>query len=224
MTSGQKRDALIQLAKERQVDRRDGYLCLSGIHGGYYECDHVSPWSKLAQNVDAELMILGKDWASSETLEDRPPDPKRKEFGQDRGAPTNKNLRAYLRDYMGGLEFSQTFSTNVFPFIKVGKKNNQISAPDMLYAARRYTLPQIKIIAPLMAICLGRPGFLAVSRAALDEGGQEVSNPLPYIVFCGVEIYKVPHPSVYTGGKKAVEQRWAQLGDRLEELRKRGKR
>ena len=72
MTSDQKREELFQLARQRQADRRDGYLCLSDIHGGYYECDHVSPWSISAQYVDAELMILGKDWASSDTLNGPP--------------------------------------------------------------------------------------------------------------------------------------------------------
>lgn len=218
MTSEQKRAALLSLAKQRQKDSRDGYLRLSEIHGGFYECDHVSPWSTSAQNVDAELMILGKDWASSETLRDRAPDVDRKERGQGWDVPTNKNLRAYLSGHMNGLEFSQTYSTNVFPFIKIGKKNSSIPAADMLYAAKTYALPQIKIIAPLMVICLGSPGFLAVSRAALAEGADEASNPLPHIYFCGVEIYAVPHPSMYPGGKIAVERRWKQLGERLEAL------
>ena len=80
--SDQKREDLRRLARQRQADRRDGYLCLSEIHSGFYDTDmHVSPWSISAQNVDAELMILGKDWASSETLADRPPDPDRRRIG-----------------------------------------------------------------------------------------------------------------------------------------------
>jgi hypothetical protein len=59
MTSKKKREELLRLARRRQADRREGYLCLSDVHAGYYECDLVSPWSTLAQNVDAELMILG---------------------------------------------------------------------------------------------------------------------------------------------------------------------
>jgi len=52
-TSEQKRDGLRLLAKQRQADRRDGYLCLSDIHSGYYDTDeHVSPWSTSTQNVD----------------------------------------------------------------------------------------------------------------------------------------------------------------------------
>ena len=93
-TSEQKRDELRLLAKQRQADRRDGYLCLSDIHSGYYDTDeHVSPWSTSAQNVDAELMIFGKDWVSSETLAGER-DPERKRLGQGWNVPTNRNLRA----------------------------------------------------------------------------------------------------------------------------------
>ncbi|HVI79120.1 MAG TPA: hypothetical protein VM715_13345, partial [Candidatus Acidoferrum sp.] len=220
-SSEQRRNELRLLAQQRQADRRDGYLCLSDIHSGYYDTEeHVSPWSISAQNVDAELMIFGKDWVSSETLAGAP-DPERKRLGQGWNVPTNRNLRAYLRDHVGGLEFSQTYATNVFPFIKLGKKNAAIRAADMLYAARQYALPQLRIVSPLMAVCLGPPAFHSVSRAALDEGGQSASTPMPHVVFCGIEIYAVSHPSMYPGGKVAVEGRWKQIGERLVALRER---
>jgi hypothetical protein len=218
-TSERKRDELRLLAKQRQADRRDGYLCLSDIHSGYYDTDeHVSPWSTSAQNVDAELMIFGKDWVSSETLAGER-DPERKRLGQGWNVPTNRNLRRYLRDQMGGLEFSQTYATNVFPFIKIGKKNAAIRAADMRYAAKKYALPQMRIVSPLMTVCLGPPAFDSVGRAALDEGGHAESKPLPHVVFCGIEIYAVSHPSMYPGGRIAVEGRWKQLGERLAALR-----
>jgi uracil-DNA glycosylase len=226
MTSGQKREALLQLAKKRQADRRDGYLCLSDhdIHDGYYECDFISPWTTLAHNVNADLMILGKDWASTEILAEQPPDPERKRTGQNGNSKTNTNLRCYLRDYCNGLKFSDTYGTNVFPFIKIGSHTGGISAPDMRYGAQTYALPQIKIVSPLMAICLGQPAWDAVSRAALAEGGQTASERVPHIVYSGVEIYHVPHPSSWNDDKMTIERRWEKLGQRLEELRKRGKR
>ena len=223
MTNEQKQEALLRLAKKRQVDRRKPHSCLADIHEGYYECNFVSPWTISARDVNADLMILGKDWASTETLRDCPPDQERRRIGQGWNTPTNKNLRAYLNDYMDGLTFSETYSTNVFPFIKIGKKNGRIPRADMLYAARTYALPQIKIVSPLIAVCLGAPAFLAVSRAALAEGGQKASEPLPHIIFCGIEIHDAPHPSMYPGGKRAVQARWSLLGECLERLRRRRK-
>jgi restriction system protein len=90
-------------------------------------------------------MIFGKDWVSSETLAGER-DPERKRPGQGWNVPTNRNLRRYLRDHMGGLEFSQTYATNVFPFIKIGKKNAAIRATDMRYAAEKYALPASRIV------------------------------------------------------------------------------
>jgi hypothetical protein len=67
---------------------------------------------------------------------------------------------------MNGLRFSETYASNVFPFIKLGKKNSSIRDADMLYAAKNYALPQIEIVSPRMVICLGPPAFHAVRRAA----------------------------------------------------------
>ncbi len=72
--------------------------------------------------------------------------------------PTNKNLREYLQDCMG-LTFSDTYASNVFPFIKQGKKIASIRQADMLYAAKTHALPQIEIVSPLMVICLGHLHF-----------------------------------------------------------------
>ena len=89
----------------------------------------------------------------------------------------------------------------------------------MRYAAKKYALPQMRIVSPLMTVCLGPPAFDSVGRAALDEGGHAESKPLPHVVFCGIEIYAVSHPSMYPGGRIAVEGRWKQLGERLAALR-----
>jgi uracil-DNA glycosylase len=223
LTSEKKREELLRLSKQRQADRREGYLCLSDIHAGYYECDLVSPWSTSAQNVDAELMILGKDWVSSETIADRPPDPERRRIGQGWEVPTNKNLREYLSDCMDGLVFSETYASNVFPFIRHGKKNSSIRDADMLYAAKKYALPQIEIVSPRMVICLGPPAFHAVRRAAMlpDIEWTEAIAPRPHTIISGAEVYGVWHPSMYPGGKIAVKLVWTQLGERLQELRKR---
>jgi len=220
-TTAEKQQALLELAKKRQADRRDGFLCLSDIHEGYYECDYVSPWSTSAHDVDADLMILGKDW-SSETLAERPPDPKRKQLGQGFDVPTNRNLREYLNDCMDGLKFSETYASNVFPFIKRGQKNATIRKADMLYAAKAFALPEIEIVRPRMVICLGPPAFNAVRRAAdlPDMDWTEAKMPGPHTIIFQAEVYGVGHPSMYVGGKSAVKETWARLGDRLSELRR----
>jgi hypothetical protein len=73
ITTEQKREKLLQLAKRRQKDRLLPHRCLADFHNGYYECFHVSPWTVSACNVDADLMLIGQDWASSKLLEREPP-------------------------------------------------------------------------------------------------------------------------------------------------------
>src|SRR5438876_11005246 len=116
MKAARKGERLLQLARQRQQsDGLPPHHCLADFHAGYYECDYVSPWSISACNVDAELMLIGQDWASSETLEGEM-DEKQRAIGQDWFARTNSNLREFL-GYMH-VEFSDTYATNLFPFIK----------------------------------------------------------------------------------------------------------
>ena len=93
-------------------------------------------------------------------------------------------------------------------YIKIGKKNAAIRAADMLYAARKYALPQLRIVSPLMAVCLGPPAFRSVSRAALDEGGQPELKPMRHVVFCGIRFmpYRIP-PCI-----RAVRPLWRKDG------------
>ena len=59
---------LMALGRKRQSSRWDGYGCIGDYHGGVYECQFVSPYSKSAHNVDASLMVLLQDWASHDYL------------------------------------------------------------------------------------------------------------------------------------------------------------
>lgn len=160
MKAAQKRERLLELARKRQSDRLPPHHCLADFHAGYYECDHVSPWSISACNVDAELMLIGQDWASSETLE-REPDEKRRTIGQDWFARTNSNLREFL-GYMR-LEFSEIYATNLFPFIKQGSKNASIPLRDLVQCGRTYAFLKSR------SSLLVRPSALDVQHLRLCE-------------------------------------------------------
>lgn len=216
-TTEQKRKALFQLAKRRKKDCLKPHACLADFHSGFYECKHVSPWSISACNVDAEVMIIGQDWASSDTLE-KEPDEDRRRLGQGFSSRTNINLRKFLGRM--GLEFSQTFATNVFPFIKWGSKSAYIPIGDLVSCAETYALPQIRIVSPRMAICLGKDTIRAICRAAELRPKEWSMARLPRICMGSVEIYGLPHPA--SPGRKDAEARsWSLLGRRLQHLRKR---
>ena len=224
-TTEQKRQKLRKLAKRRKAHRLRPHACLADFDNGFYECEYVSPWSKSACNVDAEVMIIGQDWVSWDHLEQEC-DKKRQErrrTGQDCSSCTNTNLREFLR-YMG-LQFCETYATNVFPFIKLGKKSARVPRRDLVSCAKTYALPQIEIVSPRMAICLGQKAFNAVRRAAglRPTEWSKARLPGPHIRISSAEIYGLPHPTWrginQAGGKDAVGHRWSLLGQRLQLLR-----
>lgn len=141
----------------------------------------VSPYTKSAGNLDASLMILLQDWACDEVLRE-PLLQARVYLGHDPNRRTNQQLKELLRQYFR-MELRDVFATNVFPFVKLGSMNAPIPQRDLLRAAREFALPQIKIIAPRIAVCLGKAAFNAVAVAAdnpraltLDDA---IARPFP---------------------------------------------
>jgi restriction system protein len=155
---------LRELARCRQTTRWEGYKCIGDYHQGVYECDLVSPYTRSAHNVDAGLMILLQDWASDDVLSGDLL-PERITVGHDPRRGTNKRLKDLLRRHFG-LELKDVYATNVFPFVKLGAMNASIPMRDLVRAARAFALPQIEIVGPRLAVCLGKAAFDAVALAA----------------------------------------------------------
>jgi len=165
-----KKDELLTLAKKRQSSRWEGYYCIGDYHGGKYECDFVSPYSKGACNIEAQIMVLLQDWSSHEWLSG-PLNLNVVELGHSSGLPTNKNLCRLLFDSFG-IELTATYSTNLFPFIKPGGMSSAIKHADLIRAAHEFAIPQINIVAPRLVICLGLVTFNALREA---QGESRVS-------------------------------------------------
>jgi len=158
-----KSSQLLALAKARQAICWDGYNCIADYHSGAYECDHVSPYTKTAGNIDARVMVMLQDWASDESLR-KPIDEDARDFGYTRSSPTNQHLSELLEATFG-LRLQDVYATNLFPFIKPGKLTGGIRPADLVKAARTFALPQIRIVAPRLVICLGLVTFRALARA-----------------------------------------------------------
>jgi restriction system protein len=157
---------LLELARSRRMSRWAGYKCIGDYHNGVYDCHFghlVSPYTRSAGNVDAELMVLLQDWASDDVLS-APVLPERLTLGHDPGRRTNQRLRELLRKHFR-LELNEVYATNVFPFVKVGSMSTQIRKRDLERAAREFALPQIEIVGPRLAVCLGKAAFNAVAVA-----------------------------------------------------------
>jgi len=166
-----KKEALYQLAQKRKIDVWPGYSSIADFHDGIYECDYVSPYTKTAGNLSADVFVVLQDWSSSDSL-NGPICHDSIEYGHTVAIFTNSNLKDLLYRHFG-LKLSQTYGTNLFPFIKQGRMNAGIPQRLMDRAAIEYALPQIEIINPKLVICFGKATFNALRTSA---GIQKVSS------------------------------------------------
>lgn len=192
-----KSEQLLALAKLRQSKIYEGYTGIGDYWDGVYECDHVSPYTKTAGNVDAEVMFILKDWSSDEQLSGPVGEHGRDsiEFGYDPSVRTNKNLRALLKVHFG-LSLQDTFGTNLFPFIKKGAMNASIPMRDLTAAAVEFAIPQIEVVSPKVVICLGKDVINAIRKGIgmdrVDYLTQAIDSPFSH---GEVRIWAQSHPS-----------------------------
>ena len=159
-----------------------GYFPIAHFHGGVYECNYVSPYTKSAGNLNAGVFIMLQDWASSDAFANGISHDSIK-YGHEVARFTNSNLKDLLKQHFE-LKLSLSYGTNLFPFIKPGPMNARIPQRLLEKAAVEYGLPQIDIIKPKLVICLGKETFNAL-RAALGLGkvktvGEGIEQPFKY--------------------------------------------
>jgi hypothetical protein len=158
-----KQAELLALAKLRQATQWRGYKRIGDYHAGAYECDFVSPYTKTAGNVNAEIMVMLQDWSSDESLSSAFDEDSAK-LGYVQYLPTNRNLSRLLSATFG-LTLRDIYGTNLFPFIKRGGMSEFIPQADLIKAARQFALPQIRVVNPKLVICLGLVTFNALRHA-----------------------------------------------------------
>jgi hypothetical protein len=171
-----KETELLTLAKRRQATRWPGYKCIGDYHAGAYECNFVSPYTKTAGNVHAEIMVMLQDWASDEVLCGPFHEPSAN-LGHTPSRPTNRNLTKLLNTIFG-LTLRDIYGTNLFPFIKLGGMSAPIPKMDLLAAARQFAVPQIRIVNPRLVICLGLVTFNALREASSLSQSQDLNSAI----------------------------------------------
>jgi len=206
-----KSQKLLRLAKLRQERAYDGYNPIGFYEDGFYECDYVSPYSKSAHNVNAEVFIILQDWSSHDNMHGKCEETNR--LGYTPEVKTNKKLINLLSEYFN-LELKHTYATNLFPFIKMGDMSANIPIKDMRKSAEQFTLPMIDIIKPKISIALGRKTFDALSDACKDK--QESSSDS--FMYKNTKIFHQPHPAARISNAEK-EKRWAEMREYLANCR-----
>lgn len=217
-----KQSQLLTLAKQRQDECLPPHFNLKDVAEEYYECDHVSPWTKSARNVNASIMLIGQDWSSTDELS-KTQDAEQKLIGQKWSLPSNRNIRDLLSTHFG-MCFCETYATNVFPFIKRGSLSQRIDARDLKYCAQKYALPQVWIVKPRIVLCLGKMSFDSI-REALALPGIEwkvARAPNGHTTRDGIEFYGLPHPGGHgvrnVGGMRNMHDIWRLIALRWKTL------
>jgi restriction system protein len=204
------------LARARQQCRWDGYRRIGDYHVGKYECDYVSPYTKSAKNVDAELMVLLQDWASDEVLR-RPFLEVQRDLGHDPRRRTNINLTKLLKLHFN-VDLADVYATNVFPFVKLGQMRDGIKRKDLVAAAEQFALPQIRIVAPRMAVCLGIATFNAIASGVGQPQATSVDLAIksPFDVgktqiWCQAHTGQQGQNNRNRGGEDRVAEDWSRM-------------
>ena len=209
---------LLKLGKKRQdAPVPSGYHSIGDDHNGAYESEYVTPYTKSAKNADATLAIMLQDWSSHDSLRNTF-DPDVQRLGYTPASPTNVNLIKLLKIHFEH-SLSETFATNLFPFIKPGSMTTDIPAELMSSAAVEFAIHQIQVIRPKLLICLGVSVFNTLRRfhglrqiANLEEG---ISQPFldnhPWY-WCQAHTGALGFINrEYHGGPGSVTRDWAKM-------------
>jgi hypothetical protein len=218
-----KQQVLSKLAQKRQLTRWDGYLCIADLHGGAYECDHVSPYTKSASNMDADVMLVLQDWASSEYFERHDGViSDLVELGYDSSVDTNNNLKRLLKTHLN-LDLQDTYATNLMPFIKQGGMSASIPMKVLVNAATEFALPQVKIVQPKIVVCFGLQAFNATRRACSEQKVNNIDDAInSYFtyelstVFCQAHPGRLGQNNRNRGGVDRVSIDWKKMVEYLD--------
>jgi restriction system protein len=135
--------------------------------------------------------------------------PARLEIGHDPSRNTNKRLAMLLQKYFK-MQLADTFATNVFPFVKLGSMGARIGPRHLQKAALEFAIPQIKIIGPVTAVCLGKAAFNAVKRASGQPGAKTLRDAIDNPFELGdTTVWCQHHPGRNTVNQVASE--WARM-------------
>lgn len=161
---------------------------------GYSFQGLVSPYSRTAGNVDADIMIVLQDWASHDFLTRVGFDPDIARLGHAPTLKTNVKLKDLLWRHLE-LRLEESYGTNLFPFVKAGGMSAHISDRDLLRAAKTFTLQEIDIVQPRAVLALG-------------------SNTAKALVKAGATVHALPHPAARIS-TATMEKAWADVAQQL---------
>lgn len=158
-----KQSAYADLVTQRQQCR----LCIglenpAAIDGGQFDSNQIGPWSRLHGDLDAQLMVVGQDWADIAYL--------RKYKGlDDLRNPTMRTLGDLLASI--GIDAPMNcydtgprgvFLTNAVLCMKTGGLQGAVQAPWFTNCGTHFLRRQVEIVRPHVVVPLGERAYRAL--------------------------------------------------------------
>lgn len=165
----------------------------SRIEGGKYDCDHLDPWATWKGDLDAEIVVVGKDWNDLDS------------FIQQQGVVnpknrTNKNL-VILLDFVGiNVQKDKLFFTNSILCAKEGGKNATVKTEWVRNCSTNFLRPLLDLIQPKLVIAMGEEAFIAVTNAFGITGlkfKEAKSKSDPIYITESMKCFAVYHPTTF---------------------------
>jgi hypothetical protein len=116
------------------------------------------------------------------------------------------------------LALKDIYATNLFPFVKPGPSNASIPIADMVRAAQAFGLPQLDIVKPKIAICLGLDTFNALRVACghdmVNKLAEGIDSPILHgesIIFCQAHTGQLGQNNRNRGRVDRVSKDWSKM-------------
>ncbi len=152
------------MARERQVTELEGFHSLGELFGGAAECQFVSPWTRAAGNIDARVMVIGLEGARYTEIAQITVRNEVRQLGYNPFDREHIYLDHLLQRYLGRHR-SECYLTTVLNHVRP-KGVRTIPKRVLVEQARRFTIAEIRIVRPAIAICLGKLVSYGVLRAS----------------------------------------------------------
>lgn len=160
-----------RLVEKRKLFQFEELLNPSEIEGGGYDCEHVELWAQWMGNLNAMIMLVGKDFGARDFF-------LRLEGKCDPNSATNKNLIRFFAALgidIGTPDRPNTsapvfFTNSVFGIIDSSVKGgNPISLRTQKESAIEFLRPLIDIVNPKIIIAMGREAYKGTCLALQEK-------------------------------------------------------
>lgn len=132
---------------------------------------------------------------------------------------TNVRLKKLLLKHFK-CTLTDTYATNVFPFVKHGPMSARIDSAILLKAASEFAVRQIEIVAPRFAVCLGKVAFGALASAAGRPRAQSLNDAISSPFMLGkTKVWCQSHTGQMgvnnRGGIENISKDWAAMAEQF---------